>query len=244
MLFLVLLMYNSGISQNNPDNYGEENKRTLDSIINITTTANRSTIDSLINHLKTVNSSKDTSFQIIEKKGKNGVIVQMLILGRDTSYIYNMNTFNVVDIRPYGDKEKDKKFRRLRYHVKKVYPYALLAAQKLRFYNQELLKVKSKSKRRKLLRMREKELKEEFTDVIKKMSQTSGRVLVKLIDRETGTSSYSIIKEMRGGFKAFIYQGVGKLYGADLKVRYDPKNNEEDEMIERIVQMIKAEQQQ
>ena len=78
------------------------------------------------------------------------------------------------------------------------------------------------------------------TDVIKKMSQTSGRVLVKLIDRETGESSYEIIKEMRGGFKAFVYQGVGKLYGADLKVRYDPKENEEDEMIERIVQMIIA----
>ena len=86
----------------------------------------------------------------------------------------------------------------------------------------------------------EDELEEEFTDVIKKMSQSSGRVLVKLIDRETGESSYEIIKEMRGGFKAFIYQGVGKLYGADLKVRYNPKENEEDEMIERIVQMINA----
>ena len=240
--FLALLFsYNSSVAQSNSNKYQKENKKQLDSIINIATTADRPTIDSLIHHLKTKNTTKDTSFQIIEKKGKNGVIVQMLILGGDTSYIYNMSTFNVVDIRPYDDKEKDKQFRRLRYHVKKVYPYALLAAQKLRFYNQELLKVKSKSKRRKLLRMREKELKEEFTDVIKKMSQTSGRVLVKLIDRETGSSSYSIIKEMRGGFEAFVYQGVGKLYGADLKVRYDPKNNEEDEMIERIVQMIKAE---
>lgn len=222
----------------------KEAKQQLDSIIKLTTSTDPVILDSLITNIKSSNTTQNTPFQIIEKKDKNGVIVQLLINDGDTSYLYNMNTLNVIDIRPYDDMEKDKQFRRLRYHVKKVYPYALIAAQKLRFYNDELLKVKSKSKRRKLLRLREKELKEEFSEVIKKMSQTSGRVLVKLIDRETGASSYSIIKEMRGGFKAFVYQGVGKLYGADLKIRYDPKTNEEDEMIERIVQMIKTEQQE
>ncbi|MCO6500926.1 MAG: DUF4294 domain-containing protein [Vicingus serpentipes] len=237
-LILTLFFFHTGFTQTKKDA-----KKQLDSIIHIATTTNRTTLDSLLNHLRTTNPS-DNTFQIIQRKAPNGAVLQMLVVDGDTSYLYNMSTFNVVDIRPYDDKEKDKKFRRLRYHVKKVYPYALLASQKLRFYNEELLKVKSNSKRRKLLRMREKELKEEFADVIKKMSQTSGRVLVKLIDRETGSSSYEIIKEMRGGFKAFVYQGVGKLYGADLKVKYDPKNNEEDEMIERIVQMIIAEQQE
>ena len=149
-----------------------------------------------------------------------------------------MESFCVVDLKPYKDKEKDRQFRKLRYHVKKVYPYALTASKKLNMYNKELLKVKSKRKRRKLMRAREKALKEEFEDVIKKMSQTSGRILVKLIDRETGESTYDIIKEMRGGFKAWMYQGVGKLYGADLKARYNPKGNEEDEMIERVVQSL------
>ena len=236
-LILTVCFFHTGVAQTKKDA-----KKQLDSIIHVATTTDRTTLDSLLNHLRTTNPSEN-SFQIIRKEALNGAVLQMLVVDGDTSYLYNLSTFNVVDIRPYDDKEKDKKFRRLRYHVKKVYPYALLASQKLSFYNEELLKVKSKSKRRKLLRMREKELKEEFTDVIKKMSQTSGRVLVKLIDRETGASSYEIIKEMRGGFKAFVYQGVGKLYGADLKVRYAPKENEEDEMIERIVQMIIAEQQ-
>ena len=219
----------------------KQSKHQLDSIFKLVTTADRATMDSIIRQLKANKESQvDTSFQIIEQTLSNGEIVEMIIIDGDTSYMYNMNTFNVVDLRPYNDKVKDKQFRRLRYHVKKVYPYALIAAQKLAYYNAELLKVKSKRKRRKLLKMREKELKKEFTDVIKKMSKTSGRVLVKLIDRETGESSYEIIKEMRGGFKAFVYQGVGKLYGADLKVRYNPKENEEDEMIERIVQMIIA----
>jgi len=198
--------------------------------------------DSLMRYYKEKNDTiiADTSFKVINTLLKNGAVVQAIIIAGDTSYIYNMNTFNVVSLRPYGDREKDKKFRRLKYHVEKVYPYAVLAAKMLNKYNVELSKIKSKRKRRKLLRMREKELKERFTDVIKKMSTTSGRVLVKLIDRETGESTYHIIKEMRGGFKAFVYQGIGKFYGADLKIRYNPKTNEEDEMIERIVQMIQA----
>ena len=219
----------------------KHSKHQLDSIFDLVTNADRATIDSIIKQLKANEETQiDTSFQVVEQTLSNGDVVEMIIIDGDTSYMYNMSTFNVVDLRPYGDKVKDKQFRRIRYHVKKVYPYALIASEKLEYYNTELLKVKSKKRRKKLLKKREKELKEEFTDVIKKMSKTSGRVLVKLIDRETGESSYDIIKEMRGGFKAFVYQGVGKLYGADLKVRYDPKENEEDEMIERVVQMINA----
>jgi len=180
----------------------------------------------------------DTAVHIIHKRLNNGIILKGIVENGDTSFIVDMKQLQVVRLRPYGDPEKDKKFRRLKYHVTKVYPYAKLASRKLNKYNTELAKVKSKRKKRKLLRAREKELKEEFRDVIKKMSVTSGRVLVKLIDRETGESTYDIIKEMRGGFKAFIYQGVGKLYGANLKVRYDPTTNEEDEMIERIVLML------
>lgn len=185
----------------------------------------------------------DTSFKVIEKIDKNGQIVQMLIEDGDTVYLYNLADFKVVELKPYGDIEKDKQLRRLKYHVTKVYPYAKLAIDKFNMYNEELEKIKSKSKRRKLLKQREQELKEEFGEVVKKLTVTQGKILVKLIDRGTGESAYEIIKEMRGGFKAFIYQGVAKLYSGDLKSRYDPENNEEDEMIERIVQSIEAGQQ-
>lgn len=178
------------------------------------------------------------SIDMFETQLPNGTVVQAIVVDGDTTYSYNLQSVNVSALRPYGDKEKDKQFRRLKYHVAKVYPYAILASNKLNQYNKELLKVKSKRKRRILLKKREKELKEEFGEVIKKMSVTQGRVLVKLIDRETGESTYDIIKEMRGGFKAFIYQGVARLYSADLKQRYNPKEIEEDEMIERIVKMI------
>lgn len=181
-----------------------------------------------------------SSFNIFEKKLANGKVMQMLVINGDTSYIFNLPVVRIVGEKLYGDAEKDKQFRRLRYHVTKVYPYAKLASQKFRDYNEELMNVGSNRKRRLLLKQKEKELKEEFADVIKKMTVTQGRVLVKLIDRETGESTYDIIKEMRGGFKAFIYQGIAKLYSGDLKNRYNPKENEEDEMIERIVLMIEA----
>lgn len=181
-----------------------------------------------------------SSFKIFENKLANGKVMQMLVIDGDTSYIFNLPVVRIVGEKLYGDAEKDKQFRRLRYHVTKVYPYAKLASQKFRDYNEELMNVGSNRKRRLLLKQKEKELKEEFADVIKKMTVTQGRVLVKLIDRETGESTYDIIKEMRGGFKAFIYQGIAKLYSGDLKNRYNPKENEEDEMIERIVLMIEA----
>lgn len=184
-------------------------------------------------------SKNDSSaFQIVMQKFPNGKVMQMLIIDGDTNYLYNLPTVRIVGEKLYGDAEKDKQFRRLRYHVTKVYPYAKLASKKFNEYNEEIANVGSNRKKRLLLKKREQELKEEFTDVIKTMTVTQGRVLVKLIDRETGESTYDIIKEMRGGFKAFIYQGVAKFYDGDLKERYNPKENAEDEMIERIVVMI------
>lgn len=174
-------------------------------------------------------------------KTQTGMVVKLIIDDNgDSIFVHTLKPYRVVALRPYNDKEKDKQFRRLRYHVVKVYPMARLAADKLEAYNEELEGVKSKSKRKKLMKIREKELKEEFEETIKNMSVTQGKILVKLIDRETGESTYDIIKEMRGGFKAFVWQGVAKLYGSSLKMEYDPENNEEDEMIERIVQMIEA----
>ncbi len=210
-------------------------------LANIKTLVAKGQVDSVLNYVRNKNNAADTSLQVYESTNSIGGVLEMVVLDGDTLYTYNMDPFAVIDLKPYGDAAKDKQFRRLRWHVRKVYPYAIVASEKLMMYNEELKKVKSKRKRRKLMKQREKALKVEFEDVIKKMSKTSGRVLVKLIDRETGESTYEIIKEMRGGFKAWIYQGVGKLYGADLKARYNPKTSEEDEMIERVVQSLIAE---
>ncbi len=219
-------------------------KHKMDSIWKYVNSLKLAQLDSVLDYAekkKNEAAQKEEDILIIEDTMSNGAIMQMVIINGDTSYMYNMATFSVVDLKPYGNEEKDRLFRKLRFHVKKVYPYAKVAADKLTMYNEQLKTVTSERKKRKLMKLREKALKEEFEDVIKNMSKTSGRVLIKLIDRETGQSTYEIIKEMRGTIKAWTYQGLGKLYGADLKQRFDPKNSEEDEMIERVVQSLIAE---
>lgn len=219
-------------------------KHKMDSIWNYVNKLKYTQLDSIIRYgetKKNSNVNQDDDITILEDTMSNGAVMQMIVIDGDTSYLYNMETFSVVDLKPYGDPQKDRLFRKLRYHVKKVYPYAKIAADKLTQYDEQLKTVTSKRKKRKLMKLKEKALKEEFEDVIKDMSKTSGRVLIKLIDRETGQSTYEIIKEMRGSVKAWTYQGIGKLFGADLKQKFDPKNNEEDEMIERVVQSLIAE---
>lgn len=238
LIVLSLLMSNAQAQKLSKKELEEKKQEILS---NLKTLVARGQVDSMLNYVRDQNNAVDTSFQVYQSTNQKGGVLEMVVLDGDTIYVYNMASFAVVDLMPYKDKEKDRQFRTLRWHVKKVYPYAVKASNKLIAYNEELKKVKSKRKRRKLMKAREKALKIEFEDVIKKMSRTSGRVLVKLIDRETGESTYDIIKEMRGGFKAWVYQGVGKLYGADLKVRYNPTENEEDEMIERVVQSLIAE---
>jgi len=218
----------------------ELEQKKIEILANIKELVAKGQLDSILDYVRKQNQVIDSSFYVSSTPTKSGVMERVVIDG-DTLYIYNMSEFSIVDLKPYKDPEKDRLFRKLRWHVKKVYPYAVSASNKLKMYNAELECVTSKRSRRRLMKQREKSLKVEFEDVIKKMSQTSGRVLVKLIDRETGESTYDIIKDMRGSFKAWVYQGIGRFYGADLKARYNPKTNEEDEMIERVVQSLISE---
>lgn len=238
ILFLPILLFTLEVSAQSKKKISPAKR---DSLFRYMIQSKMNQMDSVINDKKYNAAYGDSDMELLQDTMINGAVMQMLIVDGDTNYIYNMQTFNVVDLKPYGDPEKDKMFSRMRYYVRKVYPYAKVAADKLNMYEKQLEGVKSKSKRRKIMKQREKALKEEFEDVIKTMSKTSGRVLIKLIDRETGQSTYEIIKEMRGGFKAWTYQGIGMFYGADLKQRFNPKTSEEDEMIERVVQSLIAE---
>ena len=86
------------------------------------------------------------------------------------------------------------------------------------------------------MRKAEKEINEEFGGDLRDLTFTQGKILLKLIDRETGNTSYDLVKELRGGFTAFFYQGFARIWGYNLKSDYDPKD--EDELIETIVTLI------
>lgn len=129
-----------------------------------------------------------------------------------------------------------RRYSRLVVMVKKTYPLAKLAAARLKEYNNVYVTLKTKQQRKKYIKQVQQDLMNEYGDQIKHMSISEGRILMKLIDRETGHSSYEIIKEFRGGFTAFFWQTVARLFGNDLKVRYNPYG--EDWMIESIVEQI------
>lgn len=124
----------------------------------------------------------------------------------------------------------------LELRVLKVYPMAKAAAIKLKEYNRVYLSFKSERERKDYVKKIEKELFAEFENEIRTMSISQGRILIKLIDRETGQSSFGIIKEFKGSFSAFFWQSVARLFGHNLKSEYDAAN--EDRMIEYIVWQI------
>jgi hypothetical protein len=88
------------------------------------------------------------------------------------------------------------------------------------------------------MKVAEKELKAQFEDQLKDLTMNQGRILLKLIDRETGNTSYQLVKDFRGGFQAFMWQGVARLFGNNMKAEYDPEG--EDIIIERAIKLVEA----
>jgi hypothetical protein len=128
------------------------------------------------------------------------------------------------------------KYNRLRNAVYVTYPYALKASVVLNDINQHLEGITDKGERRRYIKSREKELKKEFSDPLTNLSIYQGRVLMKLINRETGNNCYEIIKEYKGGLTARFYQTVAFFFSSNLKQPYDPTGD--DLQIEKFVQEV------
>lgn len=120
--------------------------------------------------------------------------------------------------------------------VQKAYPYAKLAAERLLQLNEQLKKIKSKRKRKKHIKKMQKYMEGEFTDQLKKMTRTEGKILIKLLHRQTGLTAYKLIKEYRSGWKAFWYNSTANLFKLSLKKEYKPEEETLDFLIEDILQ--------
>ena len=128
------------------------------------------------------------------------------------------------------------KWTRLRNAIYVTFPYAKKSGNIMNDINRHLLNVTTKDERKQYIQTREKELKKEFTDPLTNLSIYQGRVLMKLINRETGNNCYEIIKEYKGGLTARFYQTVAFFFSSNLKQPYD-KIGEDAEM-EKIVQEV------
>lgn len=136
------------------------------------------------------------------------------------------------------DREALLKYQRLVYNVRKAYPYAKIAAAKLIEFQKAFDTIKTERKKRQFIKKAQKELEAQFEGQLKKLSYNQGKILIKLVYRQTGNSTYEIVKELRGGFTAFMWQSAARIFGFDLKTGYDPEG--EDQAIEKIVVMIES----
>ena len=142
----------------------------------------------------------------------------------------------VVDKRSFSN---DKERRYYFWYYKKVhkaYPFATLAADKLTEINKELEGIKSKRKRRKHIKKIQKYMEGEFTDQLKKLTRTEGRILIKLVHRQTGETMYELIKEYRSGWQAFWYNSTANMFRLSLKKEYRPEELALDFIVEDILQ--------
>ncbi len=133
--------------------------------------------------------------------------------------------------------EEIRKNKKLIRNIKIVLPYAKLAKNKLLDLNNRMLTM-SKSERKKFMKAAEMEIEKEYAAQLKNLTISQGHLLIKLVDRETGSSSYTLVQELRGSFRAFFYQTFAKLFGYDLKAEFDPVNNKKDNLIDRVVRSI------
>jgi hypothetical protein len=129
-----------------------------------------------------------------------------------------------------------REWTRLRNAVYVTYPYAKSASKVINEVNAQLVNVKDERTRKQIIKAREKDLKKEFADKVTNLSVYQGKVLMKLINRETGNNCYEIIKEYKGGFNAGFWQAVAFVFGSNLKQPYEAKG--EDREIEKLVQEV------
>ena len=140
---------------------------------------------------------------------------------------------HILPVRKYARKPDMRRYQRLIRQVKKCYPLAKQARLEMERMERELLAVKDKKEQEKLAKELQKQLIKQYTPVILKMTISEGKVLLKLIDRETELTAYQIIKDFRGGFVAGFWQMFAKMFGNNLKLDYQPEKR--DKQLEQIV---------
>ncbi|MET3026436.1 DUF4294 domain-containing protein [Flavobacterium sp. UW10123] len=131
--------------------------------------------------------------------------------------------------------EEMKQFQILQNRVYKVYPYAKLASERLTALNNGMARLKTSREKKKYFKIVEDYLNNEFEERLKKLSRKQGQILVKLVHRQTGITTYELIKTLKSGFKAFVSNTTANLFDISLKEEYKPYDENEDYLIETIL---------
>ena len=165
--------------------------------------------------------------------------LRYIVEGKDTIFIDNLNPSKVYSRLPRQKGKDWRKYYRLVHNFSKAYPYALVARKLVQEADSTIAADNLRwVKRDKYITSIQKELFNVFESQMKSMTVSQGALLMKLIDREVGKSSYNIIKDYKNGMAATFWQGVAKVFGSDLKKPYDPQGD--DALTEELVQIWEA----
>lgn len=162
--------------------------------------------------------------------------MQVVRIDEDSLPHINLSQIDIFGKARFKSRHEEQQYWRLVMRVKKVYPYAKEAARLYEKYQVEVPPDAKGRERRAYVRKAEDELMELYGPKLKQMSITDGRILIKLIDRETHNTSYELIDDVKGSVPAILWQGVARVFGNNLKAQYDPYG--EDRQIEMIIYFI------
>lgn len=154
------------------------------------------------------------------------------VLNDSITFNYEMEELVISNVKDSLSADEKKKMLILKRRVLKVYPYAKIAADRLTLLNANMAKLKTDKEKKKYAKIVEKYLENEFEDRLKKMSRKDGQVLVKLIHRQTGHTTFDLIKEHKSGWKAFWSNKIAKMFDINIKSTYSPATVAEDYYIE------------
>ena len=167
---------------------------------------------------------------------KRAEVVGAYISGTDTVLVVTHRPIVCMPPYVFVSRRQQEKYNKLVHNVKKVWPYAKIIKRVYAELVDSISKIPTEEERKAYVKAQEKKLRAQFENELVNLTITQGRILIKLVDRETGNTTYEVLKELKGGFSAFIFQGIARLFGSNLKSEYDAK--EEDKMIEDIIVRI------
>ena len=147
-----------------------------------------------------------------------------------------LNEVLLLPRRPFKNSEQIRKYLILKRKTIKVYPYSVMASKRLKSLNNRLLIIKTKRERRRYTRMVQKFLEDELTPELSKLTKSEGQILIKLIYRQTGITTYNLVKNLRNGVKAFLYNTTARFFDLNLKTEFNPEIILDDYYIEDIIQ--------
>ena len=166
----------------------------------------------------------------------NTIILQQRIINNDTLPHVNLKEVHIVLPFKFTSNQQRQRYGKLLRNVKVVLPYARSAGNKINTINAHLGALQLEKSRKDYLKKVEDELFNEFERPLRRLTYSQGRLLIKLINRETGDTTFELIKQYKGGVSAFFWQGVARLFGSNLKSEYDLEGD--DKMIEHIILLI------